>query len=327
MASFVTVGKNVGAIAAQLVTTLQNVPVDNGLLSDILSTLEEYPMTLPILERTIGLGRTVQSIRKVGSVDSHLIERSKALVRRWKPKECRLIPLPPVLSVAPAVAGGGGSGGGGRAPSASVGEAAVAISFNSKSKDWHELSNFYGGVEESYVVLKLPALKPLLERIKVCNGQQFLLWLKAFQPDKNDWNEAKERYWFDADGKPIRGVLAKLVANAFQGPASAAKKRRQVAVLAAMAGGAGGGAVQKMPMLVLKQGEESEDALYACLQAKYAQPKYRTILLSTGDAVLHERPMRGSGNNWTFPGGDKLGLMLCRLRSQIRDEISPSATK
>jgi predicted NAD-dependent protein-ADP-ribosyltransferase YbiA (DUF1768 family) len=54
---------------------------------------------------------------------------------------------------------------------------------------------------------------------------------------------------------------------------------------------------------------------------KFAKPFFREILLSTGDRVLHERPLRGKGNDWTYPGEDKLGKMLLKLRAEIRMTI------
>ncbi len=72
---------------------------------------------------------------------------------------------------------------------------------------------------------------------------------------------------------------------------------------------------------VIPQGEASDAAIYRCMQVKYSKPFYRTLLLSTGDRVLHESPMWGNGNEWTFPGGDKLGMMLVRLRSEIRNAL------
>lgn len=314
--------------------------------------------------------------------------------------------------------------------SACASKHAAEIYFNSKSASFSDLSNFKGGVEENYVSLKFPQLKLLLERIRLCDGEDFVVLLKQLQPGKA-WTAAKERYWFDGAGQPIRGVLAKLVANAFQGEPSAAKRRRIAAVMKALAESKGkvkgaeksflvpnaidtetlemskalaevarqspidegrcndlltrledvkvtftvlkvtglglavnairkspsisaslaakakrlraqwkdqvqgepeskaaepaasaGGATALMESMKSQVaiGEESKKALYKCLVEKYKQPKFRAILLSTGDAILHERPMRGKGNAWTFPGGDQLGKMLCKLRREIREE-------
>lgn len=267
---------------------------------------------------------------------------------------------------------GSGSGGGGMVVDAASALARAAsppaeIYFNSKSSSFSELSNFAGGVEEEYVKLKFPTLAPLLNQIKACDGDTFVKLLKQLQPGKC-WTGAKERYWFNKQGEPIRGVLAKLVANAFQGAPSAAKRRRITAVMDALCeasettpprqnhpslsqtadesgenpakrrrclgagAGAGAGAGKGAAAAAAARsgvpltsqvapGDESIKALYRCLVEKYRQPRFRKLLLSTGDAVLHERPMRGKGNAWTFPGGDQLGRMLCKLRREIREEI------
>lgn len=68
----------------------------------------------------------------------------------------------------------------------------------------------------------------------------------------------------------------------------------------------------------IPDGEPLYAAIYECLQVKFAKPFFREILLSTGDKVLHERPLRGKGNEWTYPGEDALGKMLVRLRAEIR---------
>ena len=51
--------------------------------------------------------------------------------------------------------------------------------------------------------------------------------------------------------------------------------------------------------------------------AKYQKNKYRDILLSTGDKILHENPMRGNGDDWTYPGKDLLGILLMEIRYEI----------
>ena len=59
---------------------------------------------------------------------------------------------------------------------------------------------------------------------------------------------------------------------------------------------------------------------------------YRNVLLSTGDAILHEKPLRGkgAGNNWTHKkvngveyGHDWLGQMLMWIRADLRDKEPP----
>ncbi len=90
------------------------------------------------------------------------------------------------------------------------------IYFNYKAKEWYQLSNFYGGVEEAYASLRFPPLASLLFRMAVCSGEEFLALLKTLQPGKK-WNTTKEKFWFDEKNQPIRGILAKLVMNAISG--------------------------------------------------------------------------------------------------------------
>ena len=49
-----------------------------------------------------------------------------------------------------------------------------SVIFNSKSKTWFYLSNFYGGVEENFAAMRFPVLKPLFERIKTIEKEEFL---------------------------------------------------------------------------------------------------------------------------------------------------------
>ena len=72
--------------------------------------------------------------------------------------------------------------------------------------------------------------------------------------------------------------------------------------------------------------EEKKDLMLKCLKDKfikgedkynknkYNENKYKELLLSTGDKILHEKPMRGKGDDWTYPGGDLLGKLLMEIR-------------
>lgn len=80
---------------------------------------------------------------------------------------------------------------------------------------------------------------------------------------------------------------------------------------------------------------QTEHLMYELLQEKYAIPEYRELLLDTGDATLHESKGRGAPNKWEWQrkpltpldkekgytrGGDLLGTLLMRLRSEIRSQ-------
>ena len=58
------------------------------------------------------------------------------------------------------------------------------------------------------------------------------------------------------------------------------------------------------------------------MRKKYSIEPYRSLLLNTGSRELHEKPIRGSGNNWTLPGSDWLGLLLMEIREEITPESS-----
>ena len=62
----------------------------------------------------------------------------------------------------------------------------------------------------------------------------------------------------------------------------------------------------------------TDEDMKECLAEKYQIPEFRELLLKTGNAPLHERPMRGKPNDWTFPGNDKLGKMLIEIRDEIK---------
>jgi len=74
--------------------------------------------------------------------------------------------------------------------------------------------------------------------------------------------------------------------------------------------------------------DEKKAWMRVCLQHKFADPHFRDLLLSTGDAILHEIPLRGNGanNNWTYKvgkdgqayGKDWLGQLLMEIRDELR---------
>ena len=85
------------------------------------------------------------------------------------------------------------------------------------------------------------------------------------------------------------------------------------------------GEVRIKPILTL---EEKKELMLKCLrnkflkenkykENKYKENKYKELLLSTGETILHEKPMRGRGDDWTYPGGDLLGKLLIDIRKEI----------
>lgn len=82
--------------------------------------------------------------------------------------------------------------------------------------------------------------------------------------------------------------------------------------------------------------EEGNRIMHECLRRKYAIPKYRDALLSTGTKTLHERPSRGKPSSWEYQelseeqkqklvakgiepyeGGDRLGKLMTRVRAEL----------
>lgn len=82
--------------------------------------------------------------------------------------------------------------------------------------------------------------------------------------------------------------------------------------------------------------EEGDRIMHECLRHKYAIPKYRDVLLSTGTKTLHERPSRGKPSSWEYQelseeqkqkirakgltpyeGGDRLGKLLTKVRAEL----------
>lgn len=63
---------------------------------------------------------------------------------------------------------------------------------------------------------------------------------------------------------------------------------------------------------------KKKELMLNCLRTKFSNKIYKDELLKTGNAILHEKPMRGKGDNWTFPGEDWLGQLLMKVRQEIQ---------
>jgi DNA-directed RNA polymerase subunit E'/Rpb7 len=188
------------------------------------------------------------------------------------------------------------------------------ISFNSKGKDYWKLSNFYGGVEANYMKDRFldDEVKDLFDKFEDSNKEQFISYLKELQPEKK-WNDAKLAYWIrmdDGDPIPIRGILSKLVGTAVKATPSGRKRLKIVKKMANMG-------VRELKIKPNTTDDEKKELMLSLLRKKFANPEYAEVLLSTKDAILHERPLRGKGDNWTYPGGDWLGQLLMKVRKEI----------
>lgn len=185
------------------------------------------------------------------------------------------------------------------------------ICFNSKSATvFSELSNFYGGVESCYMKerFKDPEVKQLIESFETVDSERFLYYLKELQPNKKKWTEKQENFWFK-NGKPITGVLSKLAGGAVK---DTPDMRKRLKILGRLAG------IDHTPKINPGlNNEEKLDHMMNCLQKKYSNPYFKALLLSTGNQSLHEKPMRGKGNFWTYPGEDHLGQCLMKIRESL----------
>ena len=189
----------------------------------------------------------------------------------------------------------------------------MAIIFNSKSQKYWELSNFYGGVESCYMKDRFlnPEIVDIFNKFETCHKEEFIYYLKELQPEKT-WTEAKLNYWFrSVNGGliPARGILSKLAGTSVKDTPTGRKRLKILKRLAKF-----DGEIQIKPALSF---DEKRTHMKNCLQQKYQKNKYRDILLSTGDKILHENPMRGNGDDWTYPGKDLLGILLMEIRYEI----------
>jgi len=177
------------------------------------------------------------------------------------------------------------------------------------------------------------AIKALLARLSDCSPVDFLSTLKTLQPNKK-WTPLKERYWFVTPDKPIYGILAKLI-----GAIVRDTQDKRLKIVMGMAGitdipntkekCADWRARNVKPIL---NHEDKAKLMKICLFNKFNYEPYKTLLLSTGDAPLHELPLRGNGerNDWTYKigkdgtryGGDLLGRLLMDVRSELQRVVT-----
>ena len=185
------------------------------------------------------------------------------------------------------------------------------IIFNSKSSEFYELSNFYGGVEPCYMKDRFEnkKIKALFDDFDSADKEKFLYFLKKLQPEKS-WTDKKLNYWFKAEA-PITGILSKLAGGSVKNTPGA---RRRLKILVELSG-----LEEEVKIRENRTNDEKIELMMECLRKKYNKPYYRKLLLSTGDSVLHENPMRGKGDFWTFPGEDTLGKLLMKVREEIKN--------
>ncbi len=226
------------------------------------------------------------------------------------------------------------------------------INFNSKRsspRGYNELSNFYGGVEYEYMAQRFPQSKitALFDHLETCDNVKFWRWLQILNPKgtkKKPVTQAQKDFWFTEggieDGKPIRGIAAQLLGTMVR--PSTEKRRKRVN--------------KELGLTNIEINNELSDIdkrrwMKVCLEHKYADPYFRDLLLKTGNAVLHEVPLRGYGgkfvtkkngerkrveNNWTYKiqygpdkttilekwGKDWLGQLLMEIRTELQEGVA-----
>jgi predicted NAD-dependent protein-ADP-ribosyltransferase YbiA (DUF1768 family) len=191
------------------------------------------------------------------------------------------------------------------------------IYFNSKSKKFNELSNFYGGVEACYMSDRFldVEVKELFETFESLTNDKdkFIMYLKELQPEKKKWTDRQLTYWVDSKGVPITGILSKLLGGSVK-PGRTCKKR--LSIVKNIVG------LSVLSIKPILSHEEKVELMMKCLRKKYSIKRYKDLLLSTGDAILHEKPMRGRGDDWTSgPGGhDLLGNLLMKIRDELKND-------
>ena len=179
------------------------------------------------------------------------------------------------------------------------------IFFNSRSKfPINHLSNFYGGVEFEYQKLKFPQkeMKDLFDNLSKVE-------------DPKIFREISDKYGCKGkhlnNGKPVNGILAKLVANMTK---KSNKKRKKVIMEET--------GLKEIEINWLT-GKEMKIEMKKIIYNKFLKNPYKDILLSTGDRDLHELAMRGKYNNWAYnpenpDSCDWLGKILMEVRNEIK---------
>ena len=136
--------------------------------------------------------------------------------------------------------------------------------------------------------------------------------------NKKNITDRQKQYWFN-NGKPIHGILAKLIGSiVIDRPEQNKRKKIISEYLQKKYKDFDGKIIYKDEI----KDNEKKELMLKCLRLKYSQKKYADLLLKTEDAILHEIPLRGGINNWTYKngeGGDWLGQLLILIREELQN--------
>ena len=188
------------------------------------------------------------------------------------------------------------------------------IYFNSKSSTFWKLSNFYGGVEKEFMKDRFldEEVKNWIDKMEEYNKEEFIECLKRLQPEKrNKWTEGKLKYWIRGEIM-IVGILYKLIGGSVKDTYVSRRRRKIIMEMV------------KLDKLNIKPNtteNEKKELMLKLLRDKFSRSEYKEELLRTGDAVLHEKPLRGV-DNWTYKngeGGDWMGKLLMKVREEIKE--------
>ena len=184
--------------------------------------------------------------------------------------------------------------------------------FNSKAKENWPLSNFYGGVEECYqgAKFKHPKVRKFIKRIRRYDMEKFSELMILLEKNASYWTKKHK----DGDKIPILGIAAKIISNLLKN----GKRPKYAKIVEKLTKHIG---VNVDDFFQTNPNFERVETLKYYMTKKYELPNYQKLLLETGEADLHERPMRGKGDEWTRDkngnGGDKMGQMLVQIRQTI----------
>lgn len=186
------------------------------------------------------------------------------------------------------------------------------IYFKARKKEFRKLSNLYGGVECAYMALRFnnERVRSVICSFDTLDEESFKRVFAALYPKGNPQS------WIFEQGI-ARGILAKLVGSLWKlkdaKPSRVMRKRGEA--FASMCG------ISYDQLIESIEDDIPRDAKLArmkqCLCAKFNIPEYRDLLLSTGNATLHEQAGRGKPDLWTVKGEDRLGILLMEIREEF----------
>lgn len=214
-----------------------------------------------------------------------------------------------------------------------------------KKGEFRQLSNLFGPVEWKFQAVKFRPGSGVHEWLmngatKEWTIDEFDVARKAMRHD------GKLASYVDADGAVASGLLAQMCSLIARNPESLDARKRVAFILGL-----------STPMTMDEQKDWNvqnvlpeldlvarDELMLQLLRDKYQIPKYRALLLATGDRDLHEARGRGAPNRWEFhplkdaqraenaalvaaggePKWSEGGNVLGNLMTRVRDEIKSS---